>query len=381
MVKFCTSCGTANTPDARFCAKCGNAMQAATPDATLAPGLMRGPKIAFQPEKQGGSWLWIGAGLGSLLLLGLLYFWLFLSDDFGDSEKAPATKASESLQAPQPAKLFTMTEANIRDKATTVGSSIIGKVPRGSALSGVVKLGEDGITDWLELAEGKGFVAVVNLSETEPPVLTKSLGDTLWTADTAIEIWAQPDINSSLINSVGEGTKLTLAGLTANDYIEIKMKKGGVGYIAGGASIMSRMGGKPIAIAFNPASCRFGKEIDAEFEKIGASLKARWASLEAKEFPNEAARETAMNAVEGRSTYQRLQRSYEGLTVTAIGQHYESQSVYFAEPAEKVIEVFRSKGFRIGRDGSFPSTELYANVARTQGEGAAFGKSDLGCGV
>ena len=357
-------------------------MQAAAPDAKPAQGLLRETVVASQPVKQGARWLWIGAGLGSLLLLGLLYFWLFLSDDVGDSDKAPATKASESLQtAVQPARLFTMTEANVRDKATTVGSSIIGKVPRGSALSGVVKLGEDGTTDWLELAEGKGFVAVVNLSETEPPVLTKSLGDKLWTADTAIEIWSKPDINSSLIDRVGEGTKLTLAGLTANDYIEIKLKKGGVGYIAGGAAIISRMGGKPVAIAFNPASCRFGKEIDAEFERIGAKLKARWASLEAKEFPNEAARETAMNAIEGRSTYQRLQRSYEGLTITAIGQHYESQSVYFAEPAAKVIEVFRSKGFRIGRDGSFPSTELYANIASTQGEGAAYGKSDLGCGV
>ena len=88
-----------------------------------------------------------------------------------------------------------------------------------------------------------------------------------------------------------------------------------------------------------------------------------------------------MSAVEGRSTYQRLQRSYAGLTVTAIAQHYESQSVYFADPAAKVIEVFRAKGFRIARDGSFAATELYAGVSGTRGEGTAFGKSELGCGV
>lgn len=334
-----------------------------------------------EAEKQGTNWRLIGVGVLVFLLLAFLYFWLFVRDDLRSSD-APATEVEngEPIDVAT-TQLFTMTEANIRDKATTVDSQIIGKIPRGSALSGTVKLGEDGTTEWLELAEGKGFVAVVNLSETEPPVLTKMLGDKAWTSDVALDIWSQPDSSSSLIDRTGEGTKLTLSGLTGNDYIEVKLGKGGVGYIAGGAAIISRLGGKPVTIAFNPASCRFGGDIDAEFEKIGAKLRAQWAALEAKEYPDEEARNKAMSAVEGRSTYQRLQRSYAGLTVTAIGQHYESQSVYFAEPAAKVIETFRAKGFRIGRDGSFPSTELYAGISGTRGEGAAFGKSELGCGV
>lgn len=332
-------------------------------------------------EKQGLNWRLIGAGAGVFLLVAFLYFWLFVRDDLG-SGNTPAAEVEngEAVEAAT-AQLYTMTEANIRDKATTVDSQIIGKMPRGSALSGTVKLGEDGTSEWLELAEGKGFVAVVNLSETEPPVLAKSLDDKVWAADTALDIWSQPDSGSSLVDRVGEGAKLTFAGLTDNDYIEVKLGKGGVGYIADGAAIIARMGGKPVSIAFNPANCRFGGEIDAEFDKIGAKLRAQWAALEAKEYPDEEARNRAMNAVEGRSTYQRLQRSYAGLTVTAIGQHYESQSVYFADPAAKVIEVFRDKGFRIARDGSFPSTELYAGISGTRGEGTAFGKSELGCGV
>jgi zinc-ribbon domain len=382
MVKFCTSCGTANTADARFCAKCGNTMQTAEVAADPLPPLTRHPEPEIEPEKQGINWLWIGAGLGTFLLFGILYFWLFVSDDVGDNDKSLAPEATINAPvAAVPTQMFTMTEANIRDKATTVGSSIIGKMPRGSALSGVVKLGEDKTTDWLELAEGKGFVAVVNLSDTEPPVLTKMLGDKIWTTDASIEIWSLPDGRSAFIDRVGAGNKLTLAGLTANDYIEIKLKKGGVGYIAGGAAIMSRMGGKPIAIAFNPASCRFGGEIDAQFEKIGGKLRAQWAALEAREYASDEMREKEMNSVEGRSTFLRLQRSYEGLTITAIGQHYESQSLYFADSPAKVIEVFRAKGFRIGRDGTFPATEIYAGISGTRGEGAAFGKSELGCGV
>ena len=76
-----------------------------------------------------------------------------------------------------------------------------------------------------------------------------------------------------------------------------------------------------------------------------------------------------------------MPRSFEGLSLTGIAQHYESQSLYFADPAAKVMDVFRAKGFKIGRDGQFPSTELYAGIATTRGEGAAYGKSELGCGV
>jgi hypothetical protein len=324
--------------------------------------------VVIKTEKQGANWRLIGTGTLAFLLLAFLYFWLFVRDDLGSGETPAAEVEQGDAVETAASQLFTMTEANIRDKATTVGSQIIGKMPRGSALSGTVKLGEDGTSEWLELAEGKGFVAVVNLSETEPPVLTKMLDDKLWSSDVALDIWSQPDSGSSLIDRAGEGTKLTLAGLTGNDYIEIKLGKGGVGYIADGAAIIARLG-------------RFGGDIDAEFEKIGAKLRAQWAALEARDYPDEEAREKAMNAIEGRSTYQRLQRSYAGLTVTAIGQHYESQSVFFAEPAAKVIETFRAKGFRIGRDGSFPSTELYAGISGTRGEGAAFGKSELGCGV
>jgi hypothetical protein len=170
-------------------------------------------------------------------------------------------------------------------------------------------------------------------------------------------------------------------GLTANDFIEVKMPKGGVGYIADGAAILARLGGKPIAIMFNPQTCSFGNEISAEFAKIGARLKTQWQALEDREFTDEEARDKAYNAAEGKSTYVRMARSFEGLSLTAIAQHFESQSLYFADPPAKVIEIFRANGFRIDGNGNFASTELYAGISATRGEGASFGKTELGCGV
>lgn len=406
MVKFCTSCGTANTPDALFCSKCGNAIRALAPEAdervtvmpppaappanedmasgTLDSGAERpiydDPMPVSNDAKPTRNWLVIGGALAVLLLVAVFYFFLFVADDVGDSGSSSSNNSTEPVEAVASRQMFTMTEANIRDKATIVESNIIGKLPRGSAVTGVLKTGENGNTDWLELAEGKGFVAAVNLSETEPPVLVKTLGDKIWTADGAIEIWSQPD-SSNLIDRVSEGAKLTLAGLTDNNYIEIKLKKGGVGYIADGAAIVARANGKPIEISFNPQTCNFGGELETEFGKIGARLRAQWTALEDKEFVDEAAREKAYGASESRSTFVRMQRSFAGLTLTAIAQHYESQSLYFADPPAKVIEAFRAKGFRIGRDGTFPSTELYAGISGTRGEGASYGKTELGCGV
>lgn len=399
MVKFCTSCGTANPPDARFCAKCGTAVGEAavisnplsTPasfEPEIAASRPTAPESVFElaadvpdEEKPARNWLFIVAAVGTLLIIGALYFWLFVADDMADS---PGTNSSNSEAVGDTAEakqMFVMTEANIRDKATTVGSNILGKMPRGSAVSGVVKLGEDGISEWLELTDGKGFIATVNLSEAEPPEIAKALNDKIWAADGPLDIWAQADTASNLLDRVSEGTKLTLSGLTPNDFIEVKLRKGGVGYIADGAAILARLGGKPVAIGFNPATCNFGGELAGEFAKIGVRLRAQWQDLEDREFVDDAARDKAYAAAEGKSVYVKLPRSFEGLSLTAIAQHYEAQSLYFADPPAKVIDTFRKIGFRIGNDGTFPSTELYAGITATRGEGAAYGKTELGCGV
>jgi hypothetical protein len=392
MVKFCAACGSANTPDARYCATCGEAMASPSPAAVdeesgqLQPVAEPAPLVANEPmmfdeAKPERNWLIILAAIGSLLLIGGSYYWLFLADDMTGAGQTSYTTDAQKDDTAQARQFFVMTDANIRDSATTVGSTILGKMPRSSAVTGVVKLGEDGTSEWLELGDGKGFIATINLGDSEPPEIAKALNDKVWTTDGLIEIWAQADTASALVDRVSEGTKLTLFGLTANDFIEIKLRKGGVGYLAGGAAILARQGGKPIAVSFNPQTCNFGGELGAEFTKISTRLRAQWQDLESREFADDEAREKAYAATEGRSNYVKLLRSFAGLSITAIAQHYESQSLYFADPPAKVIEVFRGKGFRIDGNGNFPSTELYAGISATRGESAAYGKSELGCGV
>lgn len=324
------------------------------------------------------NWLMIGGIAGALLVFAVSYFFLFIVDDMG-GKKGQAASTAEPMATVAAVQLYTITNANIRDRPTTTGSNIIGKLPRGSAISGVLEVSEDG-SEWLELSEGKGFVATVNLIDTQPPEIVQPLGDRSWVADARIDIYG-PATDSELIDSVSKGAKLTLSGLTDTGLLEVKLADGRLGYIRDGKAILARLGGKPISIAFNPQTCNFGGELGAEFARIGARLRAQWQELESREFADDEARNKAYAASEGKSTYVKIQRSFDGLALTAIAQHYESQSIYFADPPAKVIEVFRSKGFRIDGNGNFPSTELYAGISATRGEGTGYGKSELGCGV
>ena len=274
-----------------------------------------------------------------------------------------------------------MTDANLRSKPTISGSDILGKLPRGSQVTGTIQPGSGVDGGWLELSDGNGFVALVNLSQNKPPALVKALNDQLWVADGLIDVWATTLADSNLLDRLREGAQLTLVGTTADNFVEVKLADGRYGYLADAPSILARIGGKPIAIGFNPQTCAFSGEIGAEFAKIGAQLRAQWQALEAKEFANEAARQKAYAAVEGKSKYLRLRRSFEGLSLTGLAQHYESQSLYFDDSPAKVMDVFRAQGFDIGRDGLFTGTEIYAAIAATRGEGAAYGKTELGCGV
>ena len=340
MAKFCIQCGSALNDGARFCGSCG----AVVPSGDVSPPSP--PASSFEPiaapiapipapepvssgiepqsyasevlddEKKGPNWLLIGGGVGILALL-LLYYFLFLHDDMtgnGLEDRVQQSPAADEVAVEK--QYYAVADANIRDKATAQGSTVLGKLARGAAASGKVILGEDGTSDWLELADGKGFIATVNLSETQPPEIVKPLGDKAWVVDKPVELWSQPDTASTLVDRVAAGTTLSLFGLTANDFIEVKLKKGGVGYLADGARIASLANGKPIAIAFNPNSCSFGPEIDAMFSSMGDRIRTGYKALENKDFPSEEARAKALVASEGKSTFEKLQRSYEGLTVT-----------------------------------------------------------------
>lgn len=364
MGQSCASCGSANADGVRYCAQCGTLLKAQRPSVT-------------DTRRR---WVMPAAAVAILLVLGGLYFWLFVLDDMQSGSVAPSAEQRTNGTA-QAHIFFTMTEANIRDKPTTAESVILGKLPRGSQVTGVVQPASVPGNVWVELSDGNGFVAMVNLSTSKPPALVTLLNDQSWVVDSPMDVWATAMSDSGLIDRLRAGTTLKLVGLTADNFLEVRLPDGGYGYLADGKAILARLGGKPIGIGFNPQTCAFSGEIGAEFAKIGARLRTQWQALEAKEYADEAARERAYADVEGKSSYMRLRRSFDGLSLTGLGQHYESQSLYFDDSPAKVIAVFRDNGFNIGPDGVFKSTELYAGISGTRGEGAAYGKTELSCGV
>lgn len=382
MGTFCTSCGTGLAADLRFCGHCGTPVSPISATKEMVTGNLgehgeiRAPDTGGQKNK-----LLIGASIALLGLLAVLYYFIFVRDDLGNSGGTPTDRDGSVAAMPAAKQLYAVTQANIRDRATSVDSNIIGKLPRGSIVIGSLGLGDDGTTSWLQLQDGKGFIAAVNLSEIEPPVLQEVVADKIWTTDAPTDIWAGPDSSSTLVDRVGADTKLTVAGLTENDYLEIKLRKNGVGYIGDGARILKIINLKPIAIAFNPDSCSFGPEIQPFFTQLGEKASAEYAALENRNYPNDEARDTALGAVEGKSQFMRLERSFKGLSVTGLAQHYESQSLYFADPPARVMAVFRSLGFKLDKQGQFASTELYAGISATNKYSTGFGKTDLSCGV
>ncbi len=326
----------------------------------------------------------IGGVIGVTVLLGALYYWLFISDDVAPPPvtnptvtKTPETPAASSA-------MFTVTEANIRDRASTKDSKIVGKLPRGEVANGRLALGEDGISNWLELRDGRGFVSAVNLSEIAPPVLVKKLNDQIWASKEALDIFTKPESKSAVLIRVPANSKLTLVGITANDFVEIKMKQGGVGYLANAAKLLSapEATAPPIAIKFNNATCTYGSEIDGLVQGLFEKAQNASRAIEDADYPNAEARNKALATIEGKSHFQRLERSFSGLTITGVGQHYESTSIYFADPSQKVIAAFKSLGYNVGSNGSFPDQEgIGASIGGTSGVSAAYGKAELSCGA
>jgi hypothetical protein len=409
---ICPACNTEHDPEDRFCSNCGSAIEFSnitelpqpTDDEpnfvdlatdrtydTFVPALTAasielgngqpnspifpvdifedGDVSALNDDESRGKNLWlIGGVIAAILLIGMLYYWLFISDDIAPPSGTTSSVAAKTVDPAIPAvAMFAVTQANIRNRASTNGSQIMGKLSRSDAATGRLALGEDGTSNWLELSDGRGFVSAINLSDTAPPPLVKTLNALIWTADEAVNILAQPHSNGPVLLRVSVGTKLPFVGITAND-----------------AELLSESEviAPAIAIKFNAAACGYGNELDGQFQKLFTKAQSDARAIEDADYPDAEMRNRALATIAGKSHYQRLERSFNGLTITGIGQHYESTSIYFADKPDKVTATFKSLGYRVGANGLFPEQESTgAGIGATTGEAAAYGRSDLSCGA
>ncbi len=329
------------------------------------------------------------AGLAIIAIAGLgsAYYFGFMRTGPADAGAGTAVSAvTQDIIAPEVKQFYAATQARLRDRPTITDSSVTGKLLRGDAVSGVIVNGASAGELWLKLAEDKGFVNLVNLTETPAPALQKKFGQKIIELPGAAKLLKSPARNGEITERLRQGTSVTVSGITDNGYLEVIRKTGGVGYIAGGVEIIADLE-KPdlppaIAIKIDANGCAAGPEIDAVFKQIQNRQAAGLRAVEEAKYPNDDARDAAIARYrqrnEGKTVTVPLNRSFRGLTVTGVGVHPESQSVYFSETPEQVRQVFRGAGYRVGRDGKLPSREIYASI---DAGNSRLGKTDMGCGV
>jgi len=133
----------------------------------------------------------------------------------------------------------------------------------------------------------------------------------------------------------------------------------------------AKPGARPIAFTISNQACFRGPGIDPYVQQAIAQ-RVRAARLG--------------NAGELASFYVRVpSRLWRGLTVTGVGLHYESTSVYFREPVAVVRRVLQQAGVRVNANGNIPMTSEEAvevqSLAATASESRAYGASGVTCGV
>jgi hypothetical protein len=329
------------------------------------------------------------AGLAVIAIAGLgsAYYFGYMRAGPADTGSGAAVSAvSQDIIAPEMKLFYAATQARLRDQPAITGSNITGKLLRGDDVSGSVVNGTAAGELWLKLADDKGFVNLVNLSEAPAPALQKKFGQKIVALPAAARLLKTPARNGEIAERLPQGTAVTVSGITDNGYLEVIRKTGGVGYIAGGVEIIADSE-KPdlppvIAIKIDANGCAAGPEIEAVFKQIQNRQAAGLRAVEEAKYPNDDARDAAIARYrqrnEGRSITVPLNRSFRGLTVTGVGVHPESQSVYFSETPDQVRAAFRGAGYRVGRDGKLPSREIYASI---DAGNSKLGKTDMGCGV
>jgi hypothetical protein len=372
--RYCSACGGELAAGARFCPACGTGVgptPALRTTQPAAPELLAEPHAPVGPNRA----ILIGAAV-AVLLLGLL-FWFNRYEWLG--LERPADEGNISAVAGSEATMYVVANANLRDRATTQGSSVTGKLVRGTRVAGVLQLGEDGSSNWYKLADGN-FVSAVNLSASEPPPLARTINKP-WYASEPVPLLAKPQPGAAVLETAEPGKSYQLIGLTAGGFAEVTLGKGGVAYFDASGIDLAAASAAPIDIAFDPQRCGYGKEIEMLFRKLGQDAQARFQRAESRAYASEDERLNALERLESASSFLPLTRSYRGLGVGGLGAHYEASAIYFRDPPAKVIAVFATD-FPVAADGSFSvASDVGSAIRPAQGEERKYGQTALSCGV
>jgi hypothetical protein len=297
---FCAGCGSQMAAGVRFCTRCGaaTAEAAATVEAAMAPV----QSVAYAPpieRSKSNSKLIIGGGILVAALVAAAGTYTLsrqsgavqadnavaveeqiVAGDDGIAKPVPAVSASERVEK------FVASDANIRNRPTALGKSrVIAKLLRGSRLSGALQPGIDKRTRWFRLADGRGYVSAVNLSDVPPPKLAQSYNGKRWYPGGAIAIRALPDTASAVVSTTREGAPLIVSGITDSNFAEVKLPNGGVGFVpadqvdvsADAANGVEAAASAAVAVGAEAAAAPYVQMTCTVIDKTGTQLRIRTA--------------------------------------------------------------------------------------------------------
>lgn len=381
--KACAICGHGNEADANFCAKCGQALGGETVSVASA-----------QSELSGSGRDWLG---------------LVEEPDSAVSSPSFPPLSSGGRSDPPGGELVGL-EREVRafseDPAPPVPMPDVvdDSEPRRSlwplAIAGAMLAGLAGVYFGSSLFAGPQMAEVsvgddgtkTGQSPDARPAWQASYADTFLSpgtvimtvsADARMREFPSTD-DTTVVRELREGEMVSGRWVRGVDPTSRWLKLSDGGYIWDGNLAVAGGPGSPIAIPFSSRDTSFGPEIGRYLAEAAAIRDRRAARADALP-PKE--REAWWDAHETDATYVRVpNRRFHGLTITAVGQYYESSGIIFREPQRRVIEILRAAGIVITDDGEVSligdvveSCSIIALGADDQAR--EYGASALDCGV
>ncbi len=321
------------------------------------------PYAADMEEPEARAW-WKSPGaiiVGATLLFAFLAwgtrdFWLGM-DKTAISNSVSASNAVTSSDDAVGQSYFVMRTAKLRDRATTTESQIKGEAPRGAELKGSLIIGEDNKSQWLKVTETGYFISLANLSTTAPLPLTAILNRSI-TIDEVSQIRAAPADDAAPVDTLSIGIKVDAIGVV-NGWIEIGLKKGGVGYFKPSetSANIGLLTGKVVAAAptavdfdalatLSESSCNFGPQMERIFMAMNnAAGKGPFAitGVGASLVADGTDASPITMAVKGK---------LKGLGVTGLFTSADGSGFYFGDSVEAVGKAMTAYGYTASEDGS-----------------------------
>jgi hypothetical protein len=313
----------------------------------------------------------IGAGLFfAFLAWGLKDFWAAPKKPEPQSMTPSTTGQAPVIDESETQTYFAVRKLKVRSKPST-DASILTEIARGAQIEGTLVNGPDGKSRWIKLKGKDQYIAEVNLSDVAPEAMQTALNRVL-ALDEQTEIRNRPADNGTTVDTLAAGGKVEALGIV-NGWVEIALKKGGVGYIRpSDASInaVATLGSgaaKPAIaaasavdfgsmIAFNAESCTFGSGIDSVMSALSTNQGSGAFTVPGVEGELTGKADNPSNPSAGKIRAV-VKGNYKGVTLTGIYSGYEGNGLTFSDSPDKVAAAFADAGFQKDENGGYATSQ------------------------